>query len=138
MGESVADLNTLKIDRGSPLRPGRRRRKWIVWLAVAIVAAAAAIFYLKQPRVVAVQAVSVVTAYPSQQFVILNATGYVVAQRKASVSSKATGRLEWLGVEEGSRAKANEITARLNQLNVGAHGNKASVSVKGAQSNIMP
>ena len=35
----------------------------------------------------------------------LNAAGYVVAQRKASVASKATGRLEWLGVAEGSKVK---------------------------------
>jgi hypothetical protein len=34
---------------------------------------------------------AVVTAFPSQQFVVLNATGYVVAQRKAAISSKATG-----------------------------------------------
>ena len=45
---------------------------------------------------VAVQTTPIITTYPSQQFVVLNATGYVVAQRNASISSKATGRLEWL------------------------------------------
>jgi len=62
-----------------------------------------------------VQTTPVVTSYPSQQFVVLNATGYVVAQRKAAIASKATGRLEWLGVAEGSRVKAGEVIARLGQ-----------------------
>jgi RND family efflux transporter MFP subunit len=47
-----------------------------------------------------------VQTYPSQTLSVLNATGYVVAQRKASLASKATGRLEWLGVAEGSVVKA--------------------------------
>ena len=53
-------------------------------------------------RALEVEIATVTTAYPSQAFSLLNATGYVVAQRKAAVASKATGRVEWLGVEEGS------------------------------------
>ena len=132
----MADLSTLKIDRGAPAAPGRRRRRWIVWLIVALAAAAAVVVYLRQPRVTTVQAVSVVTAYPSQQFVVLNATGYVVAQRKAAVASKATGRLEWLGVAEGSRVKSDEIIARLDNKDVSAQRDQAAAAVKVAQSNI--
>ena len=47
----------------------------------------------------------VIKIYPYQAQTLLNSSGYVVAQRKASLSSKATGRLEWLGVVEGSRVK---------------------------------
>ena len=132
----MADLSTLKIDRGAPVNSGRKRRRWITWLAIAAVVAVAVIFYLRQPRVAAVQAVSVVTAYPSQQFVILNATGYVVAQRKAAVSTKATGRLEWLGVAEGSRVKANEVIARLDHRDVSAQFDQTAAAVKVAQSSI--
>ena len=46
------------------------------------------------------------TAYPSQAIALLNATGYVVPQRKASVGSKATGRLEWLGRAGGQQGEA--------------------------------
>ena len=89
-----------------------------------------------QPRVAGVQSASVVTAYPSQQLVVLNATGYVVAQRKAAVSSKATGRLEWLGVAEGSRVKAGDVIARLDNRDVRAQLDQSAAAVKVAQSNI--
>ncbi len=79
------------------------------------------------------ETVSVVTAYPSQQYVVLNATGYVVAQRKAAIASKATGRLEWLGVTEGSRVKAGEIIARLDNRDVLAQAQSAEASVMAAR-----
>jgi RND family efflux transporter MFP subunit len=60
-----------------------------------------------------VQVVSVTSVYPSQVVTDFNASGYVVAQRKAAVSSKGTGRLEYLGVREGSRVKAGQVLARL-------------------------
>jgi RND family efflux transporter MFP subunit len=132
----VADLSTLQIDRATPRPHDRRRHRWLVWAIVAVIAVAAGVAWWRMPRVASVQTVSVVTAYPSQQFVILNATGYVVAQRKAAVSSKATGRLEWLGVAEGSRVKENEVIARLDNKDVGAQLDQAAASVKVAQSNI--
>src|SRR2546421_1192803 len=126
---SADDLSKLRIDR--PLAPvqTRRRRKWI-WLAAgAIVLIAAGAWFALQPRAVAVQTTPIVTTYPSQQFVVLNSTGYVVAQRKAAISSKASGRLEWLGVAEGSRVKAGEIIARLDKSDVQAQ-------VEGARANV--
>ena len=100
MATSAPDLSKLRIDRdATPIRR-RRRRRWI-WLAViAVLVAGGAAWFAMQPRVQAVQTTPIITTYPSQQFVVLNATGYVVAQRKASISSKATGRLEWLGVAD--------------------------------------
>jgi RND family efflux transporter MFP subunit len=80
-----------------------------------------------------VQTTPVVTSYPSQQFVVLNATGYVVAQRKAAIASKATGRLEWLGVAEGSRVKAGEVIARLDNRDVVAQADSAEANVRAAR-----
>jgi len=62
----------------------------------------------------------VVTVYPSREFALLDSTGYVVAPRKAAISSKVSGRLEWLGVAEGSRVKAGEVIARLEAHDVKA------------------
>ena len=73
----------------------------------------------------------IVTVYPSQQYVVLNASGYVVAQRKAAIASKATGRLEWLGVAEGSQVKAGDIIARLDNRDVVAQAQSAEAGVRG-------
>ena len=123
---SPADLSQLRIDRSiAPVRRSRRRR-WLVAGVLAVAGLAVAGWYAQQPRVVAVATASVVTSYPSQQFVVLNATGYVVAQRKAAIASKATGRLEWLGVAEGSRVKAGEVIARLDNRDVVAQADSSA------------
>jgi HlyD family secretion protein len=127
------DLAKLAIDRGlAPVRH-RRRRRW-AWLAtLAAIAAAAAGWYALQPHPAVVQTTPIVTTYPAQQYVVLNATGYVVAQRKAAIASKATGRLEWLGVAEGSRVKAGEIIARIDNRDVIAQEASAQASVRAAR-----
>ena len=51
---------------------------------------------------------------------ILTATGYIVADRKAAVSPKISGRLEYLGVDTGSRVKPGEIIARLEHRDLDA------------------
>ncbi len=125
-----SDIARLRIDRSlAPIRASRRRRwSWIVGLGAIAVAGAA--WYALHPRAIPVQSTAVVTSYPSQQFVVLNATGYVVAQRKAAIASKATGRLEWLGVAEGSRVKAGEVIARLDNRDVVAQAQSAEANVR--------
>jgi HlyD family secretion protein len=136
MTAAPPDLSRLRIDRElAPIRR-RRTRKWIWLTLVAIVAAGGAAWYFAQPRAQAVQATPIVTSYPSQQYVVLNATGYVVAQRKAAISSKATGRLEWLGVAEGSRVKAGDLIARIDNRDVVAQAQSAEASVGAAQANV--
>ena len=131
--ESSLDLSKLKLNRElAPVR-SRRRRRWLWVAALAVVLAAGGGWYAMQPRVVTVQTTPVVTTYPSQQFVVLNATGYVVAQRKAAISSKATGRLEWLGVTEGSRVKAGDIIAKIDARDVVALSDSAQANVRSTQ-----
>jgi HlyD family secretion protein len=123
-------LSKLSIDRSiAPVRT-RRRRKWLWIGAIALLAIAAGGWFSSQPRAITVQTTPIVTSYPSQQFVVINSTGYVVAQRKAAISSKASGRLEWLGVAEGSRVKAGDIIARLDKSDVQAQ-------VEGARANVL-
>ncbi len=127
------DIAKLRIDRSlAPIRASRRRR-WLWIAALAVIALAGAAWYALQPRAMTVQTTAVVTSYPSQQFVVLNATGYVVAQRKAAIASKATGRLEWLGVAEGSRVKAGEVIARLDSRDVVAQAQSAEANVRAAR-----
>ena len=74
--------------------------------------------------------------YPSQTFTVLNASGYVVAQRKAAVASKITGRLISLSVEEGSRVRTGEVIARLENEDSLAALNRAQANVALARSNL--
>jgi HlyD family secretion protein len=135
MAAAAPDLSKLRIDRdATPIRR-RRSRRW-VWLALAVVAIAAGGWFMLQPRAQTVQTTPIVTTYPSQQFVVLNATGYVVAQRKASISSKATGRLEWLGVAEGSRVKEGDVIARIDNRDVVAQAQSFEASVRAARANV--
>ena len=134
---ATPDLAKLRIERSIAPVARRRRRKW-VWLAlVVLLIAAAGAWFMLQPRVTAVQTTPIVTAYPSQQFVVLNSTGYVVAQRKAAIASKATGRLEWLGVAEGSRVKAGDVIARLDDRDVVAQAGSAEANVRAARAALL-
>ena len=130
------DISKLTIDRSATpaARPRRRRWLWVAGAAVAAVAAIAA--FLELGRAQTVETAAVTTAYPSQAVTLLNATGYVVAQRKAAVASKATGRLEWLGVMEGSRVKKDEVIARLENRDVAASREQAAANVKVAAANV--
>lgn len=132
------DLSRLKIDRGAGSAIVSRRKRH-GFLAIAIIIALLVLaggFYFWSSNTVEVESATVTTAYPSQSFTLLNATGYVVAQRKAAVASKATGRVEWLGVTEGSRVKAGEVIARLENADVSATMEQASAHVRVATANL--
>jgi RND family efflux transporter MFP subunit len=83
-----------------------------------------------------VTAAVVSRVYPSQAYTQLNASGYVVAQRKAAVSSKSTGRLTYLGVEEGSRVKKGQIMGSLENEDLEATRNQAAAQVAEAQASL--
>lgn len=132
------DISKLKIDR-SMVAPGglRPRRRWgrivLVLAIVALALLAAVTWFSRSPQA---ETTTVTTAYPSQNYTLLNATGYVVAQRKASLSTKATGRLEWLNVLEGSPVKQGEVIARLENSDVKAALDQAAANVGVAQANL--
>lgn len=73
---------------------------------------------------------------PSRALTVLNAAGYVVAQRKAAVSSKATGRLEKLFVEEGKAVKRGDILAQLENQDLMATLEEAKASLRVAQASL--
>ncbi len=131
-------LAGLAIDRSAP--PLRRRRplwkRWWVWLLGLIAAGAAAAFVQQRGRPLPVEIATVAASYPSQALAVLNATGRVVAARRASVSSKGTGRLEWLGVQEGQRVSEGEVIARLENRDVAASRDQAAAAVKAAEANL--
>lgn len=132
------DLSRLKIDRSgaAAITSYRKRPRLISVLAIIAALILLVIFYIYTDAAVEVETATVTTAYPSQSFTLLNATGYVVAQRKAAVASKATGRVEWLGVTEGSQVKENEVIARLENADVSATMEQAAANVNVAKANL--
>jgi len=127
-------LGTLRIDRSGPAPARKRRwRRWVTIAVAALLVAAAAVMW---PRKAEVQLTSVVTAYASQQYAQLTASGYVVAQRRAAVASKASGRLVELRVREGSVVKQGEIIARLDASDVEAGILAAQAGVRMAEAGL--
>jgi len=132
------DLSKLQIDRGAKSFGTKRRPRWVKWTAGAAVAIGIAVLaaFRSATSPVTVDTANVTSAFPSQSFTVLNATGRVVAWRKAAISTKATGRLEWLGVQEGSRVKSGEVIARLESLDVSAARDSAQAAVSAARANL--
>ena len=133
------DLSKLRIARGMQQRT--RPPRWRRMVVPALIAAALAVVALAGYRMTIgappeVETTAVTLAYPYQADTVLNATGYVVAQRKASVASKATGRLVWLGVAEGSRVRKDEVIARLESQDVEAARAQAAANVTVARANV--
>ena len=133
------DLSKLSIDRNPRALAPRRRRRWLnKWTIGALVAVLIGVLVaVKSANApVSVELATVTTAYPTASFTELNATGRVSAARKAAVSTKATGRLEWLGVQEGSRVKAGQVIARLENLDVAASRDSAAAGANAARANL--
>ena len=115
MTEPVHDLSRLRIDRDRPSASSSRALKMSATLAVfAALFVAAVLWWTRGPggHRVTVAFVEVVGG-GTEQAVGITANGYVVARTKASVSSKISGRLAFLGVSEGSKVKRGEVIARL-------------------------
>jgi RND family efflux transporter MFP subunit len=130
------DLSELRIDRSGAAARARPRR-WGRMAAIAVVVLLAVAYaWSRFAAPAAVEVATVASAWPSQNYTLLNATGYVVPQRKAALSSKATGRMEWLGVLEGSRVKESEVIARLESKDVRATLDQAGAQVNVARANL--
>jgi HlyD family secretion protein len=134
---STNDLSKLTIDRSKKafVGGGRSRKKWWLGVAVLIAIVAGAAVFRSGNRPVSVELGTVASAFPTQAITTLNATGRVSAFRKAAVSTKATGKLEYLGVQEGSIVKAGQILARIENKDVVATQDQALANVRAAKAN---
>jgi RND family efflux transporter MFP subunit len=113
MSDLKDDLAALRIER-APESPSRR---WIGWALVAVLVGGAGIgawLWIRRERPVDVQTASVTVRSAGTQAAVLNATGYVTARRRATVSSKITGKIVEVNVEEGMAVRAGQILARLD------------------------
>jgi RND family efflux transporter MFP subunit len=132
------DLRKLTIDKSkTAFRPARGKKvRYLVFLLLALLTAG----FLYRLGIftppIQVQLANVTQIHPSQGFTMLTASGYVVPQRKSALASKVTGRLVWLGVEEGSRIKKGDVVARLESQDVEATKAQAAANLETARFNL--
>ncbi len=117
MSPDKEKLDKLRIDRGSAPR-GRLSLTVIGFLLIAIASAVGTIWWFNRPKTVVVRTAEVKELVTVGEKILLNASGYVTARRESTVSSKVTGRIMEVLVEEGMQVETGQILARIDSSNV--------------------
>jgi len=136
-----ADLSSLRINRSAPEpnRPGGSKKNFILYSSIGAVLIISIVLLMLSGGMSSAEQIETATvtlSYPSQANTVLTASGYVVAQRKASVASKGTGRLEFLGVIEGDRVTKGTIIGRLESSDVEATLGQAKANLGVAKAGV--
>jgi len=131
---SKTDLSTLRINRNAPTaapQQGGSKKHIILYslLGALVLVVGLLVFGGGLTSAEQVDVTTVAMSYPSQANSVLTASGYVVAQRKADVASKGTGRLEYLAVIEGDRVKKGSVLGRIESSDVDAALGQARASL---------
>ena len=130
-------LKELRIDRKAPAPGPSRTGLWIaVAIAVAALIAVAAWFVLGRDSGTEVRTATVIAIGGGSggSASVLDATGYVVARRQATVSSKITGKVREVLIEEGQRVEAGQIMATLDPVDANAQRTLSQSQVEAARS----
>jgi RND family efflux transporter MFP subunit len=140
MDDKVSLLNQLRIDRREPVRV--RRPRWVWWggagVAVLVVAAVAWIFLAPSGIPIhAAVAREVASEGNNGGASLLDASGYVVARRQATVAGKITDKVVEVLIEEGQHVEKDEVIARLDNTNTSATLEQAKAQVLQAQANLV-
>ncbi|WP_449446750.1 efflux RND transporter periplasmic adaptor subunit [Thermomonas brevis] len=139
MNTSADLLNSLKIDRAAPPPPPSRKGLWL-GLAVAgvVVLAVGGFFALRGGKGVEVRTAEVVAIGTggNGSASVLDATGYVVARRMATVSAKVTGKVREILIEEGQHVEEGQVLARLDPVDANAQRTLSASQLAAAQSQI--
>jgi RND family efflux transporter MFP subunit len=109
------DLSRLKIDPAARETRGSNKRLMVA-AGLAAVAVAIAVVVLAPGRRATEVTVAVARDVGSAQAAVLNASGYVTPQRRATVSAKTTGKIKDVYIDEGMAVKAGQVLARLDDV----------------------
>ena len=126
-----ADLSALKINRDIKTSSNGNKKYIYLGLLLLIIIG---FWYVKQNTAITVKTIQIIESSGLGQDAVLTGQGYVVAQVKAAISSKATGRLQELFVIEGDKVKKGMIIGRIESNDVQANLNqqKAQIAVLNA------
>src|SRR5580700_2038609 len=138
MDDQSALLNQLRIDRGSESAPSGKAWIWLAAAFVVLAAAGVAVWWWMRPGGVPVQVVTAraIAGGAAAAGSILDASGYVVARRQATVASKITAKMVELDIEEGDNVNAGQIIAKLDDTNIRAALNQASAQLDYAKAGL--
>ncbi len=137
MDDKSALLGQLRIDRKTLPAGTGHGRLWLAVVVAALLVGAALWFWLRPTgmpvRIAVAQAVTHESAAGAS---ILDASGYVVARRQATVASKITAKMVELDIEEGEHVTANQIIARLDDSNIRAARAQAAAQLSFARAGL--
>ncbi|MDB6162731.1 MAG: efflux transporter periplasmic adaptor subunit [Xanthomonadaceae bacterium] len=136
MNSSADLLKELRIDRSAP-PPQSRRGVWIAVAGVAavlVIAGGAWAFFGRDKGIEVHTATVVAIGNGGTSSSVLDATGYVVARRMATVSSKITGKVREVLIEEGQHVDAGQVLATLDPIDADAERDLASAQLAAARS----
>lgn len=126
-------LDDLRIKRNDQLAPASYAGTMVV-IVLVLACVGIGVWWWLRPKAIAVHtAVAREIAGPGGDRTVLNASGYVTARRAATVSSKVTGKVMEVLIEEGQRVTAGQVLARLDDTNVKASLNVATAQLESAQ-----
>ena len=135
---SPADLlNSLKIDRSAPPPPPARIGLWIaLGIAGVLALAAAGWFVLGRDKAIEVRTAdaTAIGAPGSASASVLDASGYVVARRMATVSAKVPGKVREVLIEEGQRVREGEVIATLDPVDADQQRQLSASQLQAARS----
>jgi RND family efflux transporter MFP subunit len=136
MGLHKSALDELRIDRSAPRTS--RLKGWLVVLILLVLALSTlGLWWSSRSKALEVRTVTVRDGSlggSSSSRTVLNASGYVTARRQATVSSKVTGKVIEVLVEEGKRVEAGQILARVDDTNIRASLRLAEAQLAAARS----
>ena len=125
-------LKQLRIER-RPGAKGTKRRKW-PWVAGAAVVLLGLFVVMGMNRPIAVDTAPALDAADPANASVLDASGYIVARRIATVSSKVTGKVREVLIEEGQKVEEGQVLARLDPLDADAQRELAGAQLAAARS----
>ena len=136
MTDLKEDLAALRIDRAPEQQGPGRIIGWLLVLLVVAALAGGGWFWATRERPIEVEVAAVTQRASGAQAVVLNASGYVTARRRATISSKITGKVVEVNVEEGMAVKEGQVLARLDDANPRAALAFAEAQAEAARRNI--
>jgi RND family efflux transporter MFP subunit len=135
MDPKPPSLDALRIDRSQA--PQRSGGWWWIVLAVLVAIGAGAWWFTRSKSItVKTATVEVRTSGGNAGRTLLNASGYVTTRLEATVSSKITGKVAEILVEEGMKVEKGQILARLDASNVEAGLRLVEAQLASAKSNL--